>query len=127
MARLALARPAAALAAGLAVFVCDAGCGSRGVKVYPVRGQVLFDGKPAGGATVVFHPTATDPKSTEQPPTPTGTVEADGSFTLMTHPYGAGAPAGEYLVAIVWLDRSKRSEDRSEERAVVPNKLPARY
>jgi hypothetical protein len=83
---------------------------------------VTFNGKPTPGATVVFHPVSRDTRTAERSPLPTGEVQEDGSFTLKTHPYGDGAPAGEYLVAIVWLDRSKKSED-----AVVPNKLPGRY
>jgi hypothetical protein len=42
--------------------------------------------------------------------------------TLKTYPLGDGAPAGEYQVAIAWLDNSRMSED-----GVVPNKLPGRY
>jgi len=114
-------RRAPVVCAALAV-LSAVGCGTKGPTLYPVRGQVVFDGKPAAGATLVFHPAAGDSKSADRPPTPTRTVQADGSFTLATYPYGDGAPAGEYRVAIVWLDRSKAGSDAS-----IPNRLPARY
>jgi hypothetical protein len=34
---------------------------------------------------------------------PKGTVQADGSFELMTYQNGDGAPVGDYDVAILWL------------------------
>jgi hypothetical protein len=105
----------------VALLCCS--CGGQQVKLYPVRGSVLFNGKPAAGATVVFHRVgASDAKSAEQAPLPTGTVQADGSFTLTTPPLGEGAPAGEYQVAVVWLDR-----DRVSAEGAAPNKLPIRY
>src|SRR5438874_776593 len=95
-----------------------AGCGRKLTDVYPVRGQVFYNGKPTPGARVVFHPVrAGEAKSAVQTHLPTGEVQADGSFTLRTHPLGDGAPAGEYLVAIVWLDDNRRGEDGS-----VPNR-----
>ncbi len=112
-------RQALGLGTALAAVACVSCAG--GQKVYPVRGQVLFQGKPAAGATVVFHPVSADPKAVERPPTPTGTVQPDGSFTLSTYPYGDGAPPGEYKVAVVWLDREKAVEGS------VPNRLPAKY
>lgn len=67
---------------------------------YPVDGQVLFQGKPATGAIVFFHPTEThDPK--DEFFEPTGVVEADGRFRLTTYETEEGAPAGEYLVTVV--------------------------
>lgn len=70
-----------------------AGC-SRGPKLVPVSGRLLYEGKPAVGATVVFIPAAADSAAIR----PTEYVEADGSFVLNTHPLGRGAPPGEYKV-----------------------------
>src|SRR5438874_13147885 len=104
--------PRAVRAFGMALLAwCCCSCGDGRLKVYPVRGTVTFNGKPTPGAKVVFHPVARDPKVAERPPLPSGEVQDDGSFTLKTHPYGDGAPAGEYLVAVVWLDWSKASDD----------------
>src|SRR5205823_7271227 len=89
------------LACYCAIILC--GCGSR-TSLYSVRGEVFFNGKPAEGALVVFHPVEDkDGKATR----PRGTVEGDGSFTLSSHAKGDGAPAGEYIVTINWLDLAK--------------------
>lgn len=92
-----------------------ASCGDGGPKLYPVSGKVEFNGQPAEGATVVLHPT--DPNS----PKPSGTVGADGSFTLQTHPYGEGAPAGDYAVIITWYPPNSRGVENPK------SKLPPRY
>src|SRR5947209_4912719 len=84
----------------VAVCLVCCSCGGQQVKLYPVRGSVLFNGKPAPGATVVFHRVGgADAKTADQALLPMGTVQDDGSFRLVTHPLGDGAPAGEYQVA----------------------------
>ena len=105
-----MARVSVLLAVAAAVGL--AGCGGGGgPKLYPVRGAVHFQDKPAAGATVVFHPLAAGNHSA---PKPSGTVGPDGSFTLTTHPHGDGAPAGEYLVAIAKPDQIPVSEEADE-------------
>jgi hypothetical protein len=91
--------------------------GGGGPTLYPVSGAVFFEGKPAEGATVVFHPADGDAGK----PKPSGTVAADGKFTLDTYPRGPGAPAGDYLVLVTWYPPDARSMDNPK------NKLPARY
>jgi hypothetical protein len=94
-------------------------CGTK-LKLHPVRGQVFVAGKPAHGAIVVFHPLDT---SSPDAPKPSGRVGADGSFTLSTFSPGDGAPAGEYGVAIAWLDDAPPHPVTGE----VPAKLSPRY
>ena len=53
--------------------------------------------------------------------TPTGVVATDGTFTLQSPTFGAGAPAGEYTVLISWFPDDARSSFNTK------NKLPARY
>jgi hypothetical protein len=65
----------------------------------PVSGKVLYQGKPAEGALVIFHPKEGDTKPTA--PRPTGVAGSDGTFTLESI-RTPGAPAGEYLVTITW-------------------------
>ncbi|MGL4424617.1 MAG: hypothetical protein ACRCZF_28445 [Gemmataceae bacterium] len=76
------------------------GCsGSTGTN--PVRGKVMYQGQPAVGALVLFHP-ANDPNGLANKPY--ATVSADGTFVLTTfsnQPDG-GAPAGEYKVTVAW-------------------------
>jgi hypothetical protein len=92
-----------------------ASCAPSGPKLYPVTGQVLFEGKPAEGAMVAFHP-----QGTADDRLPGARVGADGTFTLRTFPYGEGAPEGEYAVGVTWLYGGTES-------AQPKNKLPGRY
>src|SRR5262245_42477737 len=92
-----------AWAAALALpILCGSSCAKNDGRrpVYPVRGQVLVSDKPAEKAFVVFHPAgAQDPQALR----PYGHARADGSFKLTTYAADDGAPAGEYLVTVVWL------------------------
>ena len=102
--------------------VLAAGCGESGPKLYPVRGQVFFKGKPAEGAQVVFQPASSgDAKLGEAGLFSSGTVAADGSFTLQSYPHGDGAPPGEYNVVITWFPPN------TGEVGNPINKLPAKY
>jgi hypothetical protein len=102
---------------GLALTTGLTGSCSSGTKLSVVRGKVFIDGQPAEGATIVFHRKDGGPNT----PTPTGTVQADGSFTLRTYPLGDGAAPGEYTVVITWFSANER------EHIDPHNKLPARY
>jgi len=102
--------------AAVAVLLALTGC-SSGVKLTPVKGTVLYGDKPAEGATVVFHPKG----GGQGTPTPSGTVQADGSFTLRTHPHGDGAPPGEYVVLVTLYPPDARQQENPV------NKLPARF
>ena len=75
------------------------GCGPDREPVYPVRGQVLYQGKPAEHAFVVFHPK--DASEEAQKLRPHGRADSDGCFHLTTFTQGDGAPAGGYNVTIV--------------------------
>lgn len=99
-------------------FVVSAGCGDSGPKLYPVKGSVFYGDQPAEGATVVFQP-KTQEKDAGSPPS--GTVGADGSFTVRTHPHGEGAPPGEYTVLVTWYPENARSLENPK------SKLPAKY
>jgi hypothetical protein len=101
----------------LAAALLAASCGSGGPKLYPVSGKVFYLDKPAEGATVVLVPAGGSDNGLR----PTGPVEADGSFTLSTHPHGDGAPEGDYLVAVTWYPPNAREMDSPR------SKLPARY
>ena len=96
-------------------------CGSRRPDLYPVHGKVFFDGRPAPGALVVFHPIRqTDPNL----PKPHGTVRGDGSFSLGTFAPDDGAPPGDYNVAVVWLATPAPA---ASQKGDTPNRLPTRY
>jgi hypothetical protein len=91
--------------------------------VYPVTGSLKFQGEPAAGAFLVFHPTG-QPIPGEQKPT--ATVQQDGTFTVTSHGEVAnseGAPAGEYAVTVEWFKLLKKGRDI--ERG--PNVIPSQY
>lgn len=75
------------------------GNGKNRKSVYPVRGQVFFQGKPATGALVLFHeinaPASQDAR-------PHGQVDPNGDFVLSTYAAKDGAPAGDYVVTVDW-------------------------
>jgi hypothetical protein len=100
-------------------FVFAAGCGSSGVELHPVEGQVLYEGQPAAGVQIVFHPTGEVKENASL--MPSGKTGDDGSFTLQTHPHGAGAPAGEYAVLATWYPANGRELDNPR------NKLSSKY
>ncbi len=78
------------------------GCGS-GKDVYPVRGTVLVDGRPAERVVVTFHPASGGPRSM-------ATTAADGSFLVSTHGPNNGVAPGEYAVTIVWPEYTPDGE-----------------
>jgi hypothetical protein len=84
----------------------------------PVRGKVLFEGKPAAGAQVVLQSLAKVPRA----PRADALTGADGSFVLSTYTAEDGAPAGEYAVTIVW-----RKPLYDEAGKPGKNLLPERY
>jgi hypothetical protein len=73
--------------------------------VYPIKGKVLYKGKPITGGTVVFERDGGDPPESKAIPgsgpfRATGRIEADGSFGLQAFPDAEGVPAGWYKVGI---------------------------
>jgi hypothetical protein len=107
------------LLGGLACSSSNTDTGDR-KPVYPVRGQVLFDKKPARGAFVLFVP-VNEPMEIKDP-RPGGHVDADGNFRLSTYGVDDGAPAGDYIVLITW--EGGITPDGREEP---PDKLLGRY
>lgn len=97
--------------------LCPACGGPSHPPVYPVRGRVLYQGKPAKQALVVFHPVGGHAGAVKA----RGQVAEDGSFTLSTFGVGDGAPAGDYRVTVeLWLSSGKGDEGPV-------SRLPARY
>jgi hypothetical protein len=102
----------------LAALAAAASCGG-GKGLAAVRGQVLYEGQPAEGAVVYFHPEGDS--NTPAATRPSGKVGADGWFELTTDTRGKGAPPGRYVVTVVWR-RSTGGADDNEQ-----NLLPPRY
>lgn len=88
----------------LAVLMGLAGCGDGRGPVHLVYGKLMVDGVPAANASLAFHPLgSTDPIA----PRAVGTTNPDGSFHLTTFVSDDGAPAGDYVVTVIWHDLSK--------------------
>jgi hypothetical protein len=135
-------------ALGLLVMAVVAGCDSAPgkVAVYPVHGQVLYDGKPAAGVQVFLYPTSA-PAVPDIPANPHGVTGEDGRFALTTYADGDGAAPGGYQVILYWPvaedEASESKEDRllgwysaarskltfevkAEDNEIPPIKLPVR-
>ncbi len=69
------------------------------VPTFPVKGRVLVNGEPAKHAKVFFHPQDSDLQLF-----PHGQADSNGYFQLSTYMLNDGAPAGAYVVTIVWQD-----------------------
>ncbi|MBM3997939.1 MAG: hypothetical protein FJ297_00105 [Planctomycetes bacterium] len=94
-----------AAAVTVLLFGLAAGCGDRGparVPVFPVRGHVLRQGKPAVGALVVLHPDVREDDPMWASGYPRGVVREDGSFAISTYDEADGAPAWQYAVVVTW-------------------------
>jgi hypothetical protein len=80
-----------------------AGCSEttvpRGPEAYPVKGKVMYRGKPAEGFRVAFHPL--EPWNGAQF-APSGTTNAAGEFAIHSYKEDDGAPAGDYVVTFSW-------------------------
>jgi uncharacterized protein DUF6795 len=119
--RITASRLAAVAGAVLALAVVASGCSRQAptVEVHPVTGQVTYNGKPAAGAHVAFHP------RTQQVahPTPSAKVDAQGNFSLTTYRSEDGAPIGEYRVTV----ELRPVIAKQGEIELGPNILPPQY
>ncbi len=98
----------------ISAIIATVGCGKQtptGPTPFPVRGTVTYQGKPAAGFVVIFHPISPSGTATF---IPSGMTDANGRYHL--HVYGDvdGAPAGKYSVTFEW----------PEKRAADPNDIP---
>jgi hypothetical protein len=108
---------AASLLCGLA-----AGCsGSKQPPVYPVRGQVLLNGKPLAQAIVTFHHQGSGPEA----PAPSAQTDSEGRYTLTSYQNGDGAPEGDYAVSLVCFRTRELRKGSDEDTA--RNIVPVRY
>jgi hypothetical protein len=108
------------------LLVTAAGCGAKQdpnrLPVFPTKGQVTFQGKPATGALVVLHPKVATPQN--ESVRPRAYVKDDGSFELSSYESNDGAPAGDYAVVLVWPKTIKAANG---EVGPGPNVFPPKY
>jgi hypothetical protein len=107
-----------------------AGCGGGNASVYPVKGQITFEGKPMrGGGTIAFIPL-----SKQDGKAPGGEIAEDGTYVLSTYTSGDGSMTGEFRVVITQVVEQEpgASEDGqkvSKTTFAVPpaDRIPAIY
>jgi hypothetical protein len=93
---------------------------SRGrLSVYPVQGQIIYEGKPAEGAWVFFNPTDSS-TDTDQTHPPYGIADGQGNFELTSYSPGDGAPAGDYAVTVVLRKETGRGDAEAEGEDLIP-------
>jgi len=80
----------------LSLFVLSCSSQTKHAELYPVRGKVLFNDKPAAGVQLTLHAD----KKTES--YSGATSESDGTFNVTTDGE-PGAPEGDYTVTMVWM------------------------
>ncbi|MBL9165095.1 MAG: carboxypeptidase regulatory-like domain-containing protein [Planctomycetaceae bacterium] len=108
------------------------GCGDSKVALYPVSGQVLFQGKPAENALIVLHDSR-PAAELRGIPIPRATTDGEGRFRLSSYSTDAfdGAPAGSYVVTIVFPEVAAsvaQGEDVDPEAVdESPDKLRGKY
>jgi hypothetical protein len=83
------------------LLVPAAGCSKKSrLNVYPVHGQVTYQGHGVPRATVIFIPTG-DTAETVKKLRPFAYADDQGNFAIKTYVDDDGAPAGKYRVCIV--------------------------
>lgn len=102
---------------GAALFI---GCGAAEERMLPVKGKVKWNGNLLAKGSVQFHPDKT--KGNQSPHIPAGTIDAQGAYSLKTHPRD-GAPAGWYKVAVVSTEPSDPKNPYSVPRSLIPEKF----
>jgi hypothetical protein len=102
--------------AALLASVCW-GCGAvgsgRGPDLIPVKGKVIYKGKPLTKGTVTFEPDGFGRAAR-------GELQADGSFVLTTRTEGDGVVPGEHRVSITGFEKAL-SGDRALIKYASPN------
>jgi hypothetical protein len=102
------------VAALIAALACSS-CSSDGLN--PVSGKVLVNGEPAVGAVVTFFP---ERAARLDDVVASGVAGDDGTFTLSTGTE-PGAPAGRYVVAVVWPDPAKKPTETQRMMGMTPD------
>ena len=110
------------------VTVACLGCGGEPkggtrLDVFPVSGEIFFDGEPAKDAMVLLHPeTPHEVPEGSRPISSTAQVDENGKFVVSTYSSEDGAPAGKYKVTVTWAQAVGMSG-----RLDGPDKLKGRY
>jgi hypothetical protein len=110
------------LPAVIACWGCTGSSGPAKKVCYPVKGQLLIQGKPAEGALVILQPKDNPNTAEWSAGFPHATTVADGKFEVATYADNDGAPAGDYVVLVSWSTPNPQNEESSS-----PDRLGGRY
>jgi hypothetical protein len=98
---------------------CNSKAGPPPIPVCPTSGQATFNGKPAAGALLVFHPAG----DVALPALPRATVASDGSFRVGTNTADDGLPEGEYVITVIWTTKPHGADETVEGKSLVNPKF----
>jgi hypothetical protein len=102
----------------IAVIAAASGCGGA-VRVYPVHGKVMFEGRPLkGGGSIAFVPLTNQPGKAAG-----GEIAEDGTYRLTTYTQGDGSMIGEFRVVIHQV--VEREPERTPDGKRAPRNVPA--
>jgi hypothetical protein len=102
------------------------GCEPSGLKLYPVRGELFHEGKPAAGAFVLLTPENPGEEKDWPFGYPRANVNPDGSFEVGTLTSNDGAPEGKYKVTVTWMVAPPGAKTDDPEAATI-DKLQGKY
>ncbi|MCE9561177.1 MAG: DUF4198 domain-containing protein [Planctomycetes bacterium] len=107
-------------AAGLSF--ANVGCGKSASTEVSVTGHVTLNGKPAAGATVVFHPVNPGKDAVR----PTGRVDEKGDFQVAI-PKSEDGTTGEYRVTVTQFVSTATKRTAEGESSPLWNQIPGKY
>ena len=101
--------------------IIPSSCGNDGrLKVYPLKGQLFVDEKPAAKAFVYIHLTeGSNPSGVR----PYAQVDDNGTFAFSTYVQGDGVPTGDYILTFEWKEASGIMKNNYEG----PDRLKGRF
>jgi len=105
-----------------AAALLTASCEKGKLKIYAVRGQVLYNGQPLKGVALAFHPV--DAANDIGYPAHAKTDD-QGNFKLTSYVDDDGAPAGEYNVALAF--EVEAIDEGSDQSKKLTFQLPVKY
>ncbi len=92
-------------------------------RVVPAEGAVFYEGRPAAGARLVFHPYAS---FSSEPRRAYAVADGEGRFQVSTFGTGDGAVPGSYVVTVDWIPPCPPGGD-AEKYADLGNVAPKRF
>ena len=92
-------------------------------RVVPAEGAIFYEGRPAAGARLVFHPYAF---VGNEPRRAYATADYEGHFYVSTFGTGDGAVPGSYVVTVDWIPPCPPGGD-AEKYADLGNVAPKRF